>query len=43
MHARHAAKQRLVRPKGLEPSRLSAPGPKPGASTNSATAAQGVV
>ena len=30
----------LVRPKGLEPSRLSAPGPKPGASTDSATAAR---
>ena len=31
----------VVRPKGLEPSRLAAPGPKPGASTDSATAAAG--
>lgn len=36
-----SGKSLLVREKGLEPSRPKAPGPKPGASTNSATRAQG--
>ena len=33
----------MVRAEGLEPPRLSAPEPKSGASTNSATPAQGLV
>ena len=32
----------MVRVEGLEPPRLSASGPKPGASTNSATPAHGI-
>ena len=36
-----SGKSWLVREKGFEPSRPKAPGPKPGASTNSATRAQG--